>query len=320
MGREKRTIETTGGAEFALTNPDPDPGLPNGENQPPGSNGIRFMEIDAASGGSVTINRAINLPNSDFFSFLIRQASSSFSLTITMIEETGGGTASHQLSLPIPAGDQWLKIGVPFGFFGGEFNPVDSRSGGNGPLVGIRLSADQNVQYAVDEMLFGIEGTGPRAELHDFEETNLAFGPPLTDNTYGFSTIGVDDNPMVANASDGYTARSISGNSEFGYDTGGGLFPPPDFVRVDVDGNDVLSFLVKDLSGDTQLDVELRSSGGFFEAITVENFPQGEWERVEIPIDSLGDPAVALDPGISGIRAANSGEFLIDDIKIMPKN
>jgi len=297
------------------------------ENSPEGSNGIRFLEIDATSGGAVSIERQMNLPNSDFFSFLIRPASSLFTLTITMTEETGGGEVRRELELPIPPGDDWLKVGIPFGLFGEDFNPVDSRSGGNGPLISVRLSADADVEYAVDEMLFGIgptegESFKARAELHDFEETNLAFGPPFSpNNTFGFSTVG-DEDFMVANESDGITARSIGPDApNFGYDTGGGGFDTgTTFVMVDVDGDDVLSFLVKDTEGGGEIDASL-SADGFSGSVTVGPFPQGEWERVEIPIQEFGDPAAALDPGISGsfFGLNVDGEIFVDDIKIMPK-
>ena len=326
---EQRIISGSGGTEFALTNPDPEVGIPDPTNDPSGSNGIRFMEVTASSGGSLTIERRMNLPNSNFFSFLLRQASSNFTLTITMVEETDGGTVNRELSLPIPAGSQWLKIGVPFGFFGEEFNPVDPRSGGNGPLVSIRLSADQNVQYAVDELLFGVGPTEqepfrPRAEFHDFEETTLAFGPPInTGNTYTFSTVGVDSDPMVPDSSDGYTARGVAGSSTWGYDFGGGAFGSEHNVKVDVEGDDVLSFLVKDRSGASSFDITIQSDGGFSNSVTVDDLPEGEWERVEIPISSFGSssPGAALDPGIKGFNIANGegSDILMDDIKIMPK-
>lgn len=322
----QRTIEASGGTQFELTNPEPDPGLADGQNSPAGSNGVRFMRVTGSPEGSLTIERRMNLPNSNFFSFLIRQASDPFTLTLTLTEETGSGTADRQIAFTVPPGSEWLKIGVPFSEINESLSPVDSRSGGNGPLVSVRLSADANVQYAVDEMLFGIgptdqESFRARAELHDFEESNLAFGPPFSPaNSFGFSTVGDEGEFMVASESDGYTARTIDAGF-FGYDTGGGGFPPPNFVRVDVDGDDVLSMLVKDLEGGGGLTVQLRSSEGFFNDVTRGGFPQGEWQRVEIPISELGDPPVALNPGLSGINfgISTDGTVLVDDIKIMPK-
>lgn len=322
----QRTIETSGGTQFQLTNPEPDPGLADGENSPEGSNGVRFMQVDGSPDGSLTIERRMNLPNSNFFSFLIQQANDPFTLTLTLTEETGGGTADRQIAFTVPPGSEWLKIGVPFSEINESLNPVDSRSGGNGPLVSVRLSADANVQYAVDEMLFGVGPTEQepfraRAELHDFEASNLAFGPPFSPaNSFGFSTVGDEGGAMVANESDGYTARTIDAGF-FGYDTGGGGFPPPNFVRVDVDGDDVLSMLVKDVEGGGEFTVQLRSSEGFFQDVTRGGFPQGEWQRVEIPISELGDPPVALDPGLSGINfgVSTDGTVLVDDIKIMAK-
>lgn len=303
----QRTIQTSGGTSTTIVNSD----FSQSTNQPAGSNGVRFLEVDGSNSGSVTINRWLSVPDSDIFTFLVRPGASAFNLTITLTEETDSGTLSHDLELPIPAGGGWLKVGVPFEFFDG-FNPVDSRAGGNGPLTSITFSADGNVTYAVDELIFGVEGVGGRAEFHDFERTTLAYGPPFcTGNTYGFS-MGADS---ISAASDGLTSRRISGSTCFGYNYN---------LYVDVDGNDVLSFRAKgsaETAGPDQVEVFLETNGdGGFGGAVSRTAPEGEWETFEIPISNLGDdPSVLLDPGISNVGFNANGTFLLDDVKIIPK-
>ena len=303
----QRTIQTTGGVSTTLVNSD----FSQSSNQPAGSNGVRFLEIQGSSAGSVTINRWLSAPDSDLFSFLIRPAASSFNLTVTLTEETQDGTQSYELELPIPAGGGWLKIGVPFEFFDG-LDPVANRAGGSGALTSISFSADSDVTYAIDELTFGKEGVGGRAEFHDFDRTTLAYGPPFcTGNTYGFA-MGADS---IAAASDGLTSRRISGSSCFGYNYN---------LYVDVDGNDVLSFRAKgsaETSGADQVEVFLETNGdGGFGGTVSRTAPDGEWETFEIPINDLGnDPSVLLDPGISNVGFNADGTFLLDDVKIMPK-
>jgi hypothetical protein len=311
-----RTISTSGGTEVNVINPDPDGfGTPDATNQPEGSNGVRFLEVEGTSSGSVTIERRTSLPGLDFMTFMVRQASATFSLTITLVEETGSGATRRELELPIPAGSEWLKMGIPFGFFGDEFNPVASRSGGNGPLTSIEFSADGDVTYAIDEILFGTEEVGPRVEFHDFERSNLAYGPPFcTGNSYAFAD-------SVAAASDGYTSHSVSGTDCFGFNYGDG-FAEVALGFVDVDGNDVLSFRAQGASDTTEVEAFIESFEGGFngdQAVTV-NPPNGAWEQFEIPLNELGSDPSALKGNLHNVGFNAVGEFLIDDIKIMPKN
>jgi len=313
---DARTITTAGGTNANIINPDPEGfATPSATNQPEGSNGVRFLEVEGSSGGAVTINRRTNLPNLDFMTFMVRQASAGFSLTIALVEETGSGTTRRELELPIPAGSEWLKLGVPFGFFGENFNPVDPRSGGNGPLTSIEFSADGDVTYAVDEILFGTEEEGPRVEFHDFERSNSAYGPPFcTGNDYAFSD-------SVATASDGYTSSFVSGTDCFGYNYGDG-FAGVALGFLDVDGDDVLSFRARGASDTTEVDAFLESFEGGFngdQAVTVSP-PNNAWEQFEIPLNELGNDPSALDGSLHNIGFNARGEFLIDDIKIMPKN
>ena len=304
----QRVIETSGGTATTIVNS----GFSQSTNQPAGSNGVRFLDIDGSGSGSVTINRWLSAPDADLFSFLIRPAGSSFNLTVTLTEEAGSEAQSYELELPIPAGGGWLKIGVPFEFFEG-LNPVAERAGGNGPLTSISFSADSDVTYAVDELIFGTEGVGGRAEFHDFERTTLAYGPPFCGgNTYGFVT-GKD---AVAAASDGLTARRLSGEACFGYNYGN--------LYVDVDGNDVVSFRARgstetDGADEVEIFLETSGGGGFGGAVT-RTAPDGEWATFEVPISAFGnDPSVLLNPGITNVGFNARGTFLLDDVKIMPK-
>ncbi len=304
----QRQIEVSGGTTTTLANSS----FSQSDNQPSGSNGVRFLEIDGSSSGSVTIQRWISVPNSDVFTFLVRPAATSFNLTITLTEETGDGTTSYDFELPIPAGGDWLKIGIPFEFFEG-FNPVASRAGGNGPLTSISFAADQGVSYAIDELIFGKEGVGGRAEFHDFERTTLAYGPPFGSNTFGFA-MGTDS---ISAQSDGLTSRRISGESFFGYNYGQ--------LYLDVDGNDVISFRAKGSTKTERADeVEVfletpGGAGGFGDPVS-RVAPEGSWQKFEIPVSDLGsDPSALQNPGINNIGFNADGTFLLDDVKIIPK-
>ncbi|CAM3461173.1 hypothetical protein [Salinibacter ruber] len=304
----QRTIQTSGGTSTTLVNQS----FSQSTNQPGGSNGVRYLEIEGSSSGSTTIQRWMSVSNADIFTFLVRPASSSFILTISFTEETENGPETYELDLPIPAGGGWLKIGVPFEFFEG-FNPVAARAGGNGPLTSIDLSADRDVTYAIDELVFGKQGVGGRAEFHDFERTTLAYGPPFcTGNSYGFA-MGTDS---VSTASDGLTSRRLSGQDCFGYNYGR--------LYVDVDGSDVLSFRAKgstDTAGEDVVEVFVQTGGaGGFGGTVSRVAPDGNWKTFEVPISQLGDdPSALLDPGINNIGFNADGTFLLDDVKIMPK-
>lgn len=304
----QRTIEASGNTSTDIVNSD----FSQSSNQPGGSNGVRFLEVEGSSSGSVTINRWLSAPDSDILTFLVRPGASAFNLTITLTEEAGDETEDYELELPVPAGGGWLKIGVPFEFFEG-FNPVAERAGGNGPLTSIRFSADGNVTYAIDEVIFGVEGVGGRAEFHDFERTTLAYGPPFGSNTFGFA-MGADS---ISAQSDGLTSRRISGESFFGYNYGQ--------LYLDVDGNDVVSFQAKGSSeteGPDEVEVFLETPGGAggFGGTVSRTAPEGSWQTFEIPLSELGDdPSALQNPGINNIGFNARGTFLLDDVKIVPK-
>lgn len=316
----QREVSTSGETDFSIIN-DPSDGLPEGTNQPSGSNGVRFMEIEGSGSGSLTINRWVNLPDSDQMSFLIRPASSSFTLTVTLNERTSGGMESHELELPVPPGGDWIKIGVPFRFFDG-FNPVAERSGGDGPLTSVQFSADANVTYAVDEIVFGEEGVGGRTELHDFEQSTSAYGGFTGGASFGFAPAP----DSVSASSDGLTSRLLRGAGSWGYNYGG-AFGPPALVFLDADLNDVFTFSAKgstETSGSDEVTVSIavpNGEGGFDSSVT-RVLEDDTWQTFEIPLSEFGanpDPSALRDPGIRSFDFGFNGELLIDDIKIEPR-
>lgn len=320
-----RTI-TTSGANVDVFNADP-PGFSipsNSDNLPAGSNGVRYLDVvNTSQGGSVTIRRRMNLPDSDTFFLLVEPADQPLNMTLTFTEVTDGtdgsgenpGTTTHEFEFPLTPGTGWLKLGIPFSEISDSFNPVAPRSGGNGPLLSVTLQADGAAAYAVDEMLFGKDGL-PRAELHDFETTTNAYGPPFCGGQWGFT----DDVPA---GSDGFSARTVVGGACMGYNFGGGLGPPA-MVFVDVDGNDILSFYGKGVGGDRGVYAFIEAAngageytGGNGQSVTL---PEGTWKKVEIPLSDLGsDPSALLDPGIRNVGLGGCANCVIDDLKIVPK-
>lgn len=269
------------------------------------SSGTAFIEVQSAPSGAATVTRRTNAAEADRFSFLIRPSSmTDFNLTLTFTEETGGGTETHDITLPVNSGDQWFKYQVGLDQVDPDFNPVAQRSGGDGPLVDVSFSTDKQVTFAIDELRFA-NASGPVADIHDFETTDLAYGPPFCPPTFGSTS-------DVAESSDGFNARTVEGAGCFGYNYSG--------VNVDVDGNDVLSFRVNSSAG-SDLTVFLQAGGqGGFGSSIVKTLPTGGWTTVEIPISDLGDSPAALNssPGIKnfGFEAGSGADFAIDDIRI----
>jgi hypothetical protein len=316
----QRTIETSGGS---VTPENANPAgfdLPSAKsNTPQGSNGVRWATVSTSgSSGSVTIQREMNLPSSDAFAFLIKPASQAFNLTLTFTEMAGGSEVSHEFQIPVNPGTGWLKLGIPFGEISQDFSPVNTRSGGNGKLVSITMTADRPVSFGVDQMLFGTISEGEffgRAEFHDFERSTNAYGPPFCGGVYGFS-----DN--VAPGSDGYSARTVTENAScFGYNYGGGLGPPA-LAFVDVDANDVLSFYGKGIGEETSVSPYIETSdgaGGFGGGVS-KTLPADTWQKFEIPLDDLGsDPSALLDLGFRNVGFGGCSNCAIDDVKIVPK-
>lgn len=311
---EQQSRTTSGGTQATLVNPPMDDVPDDTTNMPEGSNGVRFLEVDATSSGSVTFERRASVPDADRFTFLLKpNPTTDFNLSITFMEETGNGTATRSVELPISSADAWRKFTVKFDQLG-DFNPVATRAGGNGPLTKVEFSADADVTYNVDQLMLE-SGSATVAEVEDFERTTGAYGPPFCPPSFSNSD-------MVDPESDGFTARNVDGSGCFGYNYGGGL-GPPGLVYLDVEGNDVLSFRANATAEDSLLAfLETPNGGGGF---TLDNgktvaLPENQWGRVEIPIDSLGDdPSRLQSVGLRnfGFEATGSDpDILIDDIKI----
>ncbi len=271
--------------------------------------GVASLEVDASSGGSLTIERRVSAPDADRFTFLVKPNSNSdFNLEMTFNEE--GGTTSHTVTLPVNSADEWRKFTVKFDQLG-DFNPVASRAGGNGPFTSVSFSADADVVYHLDALYFE-SADRKLAEVNDFETTTLAYGPPFCPPT--FSTT-----QSVAEESDGFVARTVTGGGCFGYNY--------DRMTVDFDGEDVVSFLAQGTSSDS-IYVFLETAEGagqftFGNGIQVP-VPEGSWGKVTVRVDSLGaasaDSIDALqDPGLNNVgfeARGNDPDIMIDDIRL----
>lgn len=274
------------------------------------STGVTALQVNAASGGPLTFERRASAPDADRFTFLIKPPTDTdFNLTLTFTEETGDGTASHQIDVPVSAGNNWLKYGIAFSQISESFNPVDARAGGNGPLVSVEMTADQDVTYYVDQLMLGTEA-GAQVEIHDFEQTTLE---------YSCMTLNASDN--VADASNGYASRQIDGGGCFGYNYNN--------LQVDAGSNTVVSARVNASEGDELyvfLETRDGNAGGFnYDNGTTITLPTDGWQTVEVPVSQLGDtPGALRSAGLQniGFEATQGSEptFLIDDIRLMPGN
>lgn len=297
----QRDSSGTGGTTITLQRSD------NGSNNPAGTNGAAYLEIDASGSGAAVFQRRASAPNSDRFTFLVKPADTDFDLTLTFTEETGSGTTDHQITVPVNAGNEWLKYGIAFSQIGADFDPVAQRAGGNGPLAKVELSASKDVTYSVDELLLGTANAS-QVEIMDFERTTLAYGPPFCPPSFSNTN-------NVAPESDGFTAQSIEGGGCFGYNYSN-LYPA-------VSGDDVVSVRASASEGDS-LFVAVEGNDGaggytYGAGVTVA-LPTGGWGVVEIPFSALGDsPGALKDAGVSNVGFEARGadpDFVIDDIKI----
>ena len=279
------------------------------------SNGVTALEVQASGSGAVTFERRASGVGADRFTFLVKpDPSTDFNLTLTFTDEDDGAEETHEITIPVNAGDQWLKYGIAFGQIGSTFDPVATRAGGNGPMVSVQMSADAAVTYAVDELMLANE-TSAVAEIEDFERTSLAYGPPFCPPDFE------NVSSPLSEASDGFTAQSIAGSGCFGYnyqfDGGPALF-------LNLQGSDVLSVRGNATAGDSLfvfVETADGNAGGFeFGSGYQVGLPVGTWGTVDIPLDSLGDDASALgSAGITNVGFEARGEdpdFIIDDIII----
>lgn len=274
------------------------------------SSGTAYLRVNSSPSGSATVSRRTSAAGADRFSFLIRpDMSTDFDLTLTFTEEAGGTTETHEVTVPVNSGADWFRYQVGLEQVSSDFNPLAQRAGGNGPFMEVSMSTNEAVEFAVDELRFS-NAEGPVADIHDFQQTSLAYGPPFCPPTF-------ENVSNVADNSDGFTAQSIewdgSGPGCFGYNYGE--------INVNVDADDVLSVRVNAESG-SQLEafLEADGSGGFGTGSSVtRSLPTDGWQTVEIPIGQLGDAPSALnDPGISnvGFNVLPGSDIIIDDIRI----
>lgn len=298
---DARSFSAVGGASATLIASE-DAGLTN-------TTGTSTMEVSDPGDGSsgVLFERRASVPNSDRFSVLIRpDASTDFDLTFTFTTETGSGTAEYQYTLPVAAGDTWQQFGIGFSQIGADFNPVDARAGGNGPLVSVELSASENVTYYVDELLFATANQ-VQAEVHDFEATSFAY-----------SCITQSDASDVADESPGFTARRLEGGGCFGYNFNN--------FKVQLSTTDYLQFRVAGAAEGDQLYAFIESSddsGGYnFDGGRDIDLPAGsDWQVVQVPLGDLGDdPSVLFDVAMRNVGFETKGDspnILIDDIQFV---
>jgi hypothetical protein len=274
------------------------------------SSGTAYMVVNSSPSGEATVSRRTSAAGADRFSFLIKpDMSTDFDLTLTFTEETGAGTTTHQVTVPVNSGSEWFRYQVGFDQVSSDFDPVAQRAGGDGPFVSVSMSTDKQVEFWVDELRFS-DADGGVADIHDFEQTSQAYGPPFCPPDFGFTS-------DVADNSDGFNARTIewdgSGPGCFGYNYGA--------INVDVDANDVLAVRVNAQPGsqlEAFLQVDDGSSFGTGSSVT-KSLPTGGWQWVEFQIGNLGDaPSALRNPGISnvGFNVFPGSDIAIDDIRI----
>lgn len=296
---ESRSDTTSGGTSISM----------DSTNVSDNTSGVASLRIESTPSGTATIERRTSAPGAERFAFkVLPDPSTSFTLTLTFTDSTDGGTSTYSVDVPIEAGSQWLQYEIALSQIGDGFNPVATRAGGDGPLLDIEMSTDQDVAFNVDELRF-VNQDEVVAGVHDFEQETLE---------YSCITLGTSGD--VAESSDGFTARVLDGSGCFGYNYNN--------LRVTGSSDGVLSFWVNADQGD-EIFVFLETpngEGGFnFGNGSTFTLPTGGWQQVEIPFSEFGDnPAVIQSVGLSnvGFEAAqgSSNSFLIDDIRLLGGN
>ncbi|MES3629069.1 MAG: hypothetical protein PPP56_02770 [Longimonas sp.] len=289
---DQRPITTTGATTAAIQS----------EASSPNSNGPNALEINAAAGDPVSFESTVSAPGANLFTFLVRSPDAAFDLTLTFVEEANGAEVEHEIVVPITEGAGWRQYGIGFSQIDVDFNPVAVRAGGNGPLKSVRLSADADVTFQVDELMLGTE-QGSIAEINDFEATTNAY------ITFSGASFGFTD--QVAENAFGTRARDLQDVSFFGYNQGG--------IRIQDAANGELKFRIGAVAEDTELEVflELNEGGGTATNITIE--AGSEWQDISVPISELAENPSALASGISNVGfnfVSGSSSFLIDDLRL----
>ena len=286
----QRPVTTEGGSQVEIQS----------EQVSPNSNGVNAAQVDAVTGGTVTMESLVSAPGADLFTFLVKSNDSSFTLTFTFVERTGEETTQHVLDVPIPAGDNWRKYAIEFPLIGEDFDPVAARAGGTGALQSVSLSTDTDVSFQVDEFMLGTE-QGPIAEINDFETTSNAY-VTFCGGNYSFSD-------EVADEAFGIRSRRLGQNGCFGYNQNG--------IRIENASNGSMDFRIGDVEEDMELEVflELAAGGGTATNISVE--AGSDWRNVSIPLSELAEDPLAIAEGITNVGfGPTSSRFLIDDIRL----
>jgi hypothetical protein len=251
----------------------------------------------------------VSAPGANLFTFLVHSPEGSFNLTLTFVEDTGGGTTEHTIEVPISASGAWRQYGIGFSQIGGNFDPVAARAGGSGALQSVSLTADADVSFEVDEFMLGTE-QGPIAEINDFETTGNAYVTFGGANGYGFTD-------QVANNAFGTRARTLEGVGFFGYNQSG--------IRIANGSNGVLKFRIGNIQEATELRVFFETNASDNDGFGADNGAvlsfeaSSGWQDVEVPLSDLGETPSAVSNGLSnvGFESVSGGAgFLIDDIRI----
>lgn len=288
------------------------------------SNGLHALRVEDSGSGSVTFERETNAPGQGVFTFLVKpDPSTDFTLSVTFVDEANSQEQVYTAEVPVAAGSGWRRVTMATQQLFEGFNPVAQRSGGDGPLLSVSMSADQSVTYVVDELAFGTS-EGPTIEVNDFEQVTFA---------YMADTITAADTDQVGEMSDGPTAHSLTwsgGGSFFGYNyqVNGG---PALFLDAS-EGS--LEMIVGRVTKGFTLFVFLETGDGTFGyggGVEVPVQAGESFREVEIPLSSLGGNLAALsNPGITNlgfeIRRLEEDEssdpisFILDGIKLRASN
>ena len=290
----------------------------------PNSNGLRALKVNAAAGGQVVFNRTVNAPGQDIFSFLLKSATD-FTLTVSFRDRAGADTRTFDVDVPVTGGPAYRRYSIAAAQLFEGFNPVDERSGGDGPLTSVAFSASAPATFFVDDLAFGT-GEGPTIEVNDFESTSFFYIGAAT-----FTDVAVT-NPL----SDGATARQFTytdGGDFFGYNFQTGSENAP-ALFLDAGSGGALSFVIGRVPKAFNLYVFVETGGNAYSFDSGREIPieAGDaFRTVRIPLADLGTPASALgSPGIKNVGFAirrqtadttkDPIQFVLDDVKLVGRN
>jgi len=285
------------------------------------STGSNVLQVNGSSSGSFTLERRASLPDMDIFSFLIKpDPNTDFDLTVTLEEESGDSTRTEEITVTVPAGNNWQRYAIAAGSLFPNFDPVAQRAGGSGSLTSVTFSANSDVTYYIDQLGYGTS-TRALAEIQDFENTTLE---------YNFGGVELDTSSSVAVPSDGFISRDVDspGDGGFGYNYDG--------LSLDANGSSIVSLWIGNVTKAFNLYVFLETPSGeggysYGNGMEVEIEGGSEWRRVTVPVTQLGgedaDPSALKDPGLDNVGfevrrlssddSSDPVDFLLDDLKLM---